>query len=976
MKRILLYILLLLGAGCKVTQPLTDNAGQQPEASARTASEEVSYAATDSVNNVKRDIHVSPADTSAIQDAGLTTDIASTDETLLTDSITVFSGDDGMYADSGSLPTDSLTTDTIPLRKGALEAAVEYKARDSIIWTAENIAYLFGEGDVKYQQIGLNAEIIQVKMDSSLLHAVHGVDTLGEKFGYPVFTEGDQTLDATEMYYNFKTRKAYAIDVLTRQGEGYVTATVSKKMADNVINMQNGFYTTCDADHPHFHITMTKAKARTGKDIVTGPAYLVIEDVPLYLLGLPFAFFPFTDTYSSGVIMPTYGDEMSRGFFLRNGGYYFALSDYYDLALTGEWYTKGSWGLNGRTSYRKRYKYSGNFDLSYMVTKLGDKGLDDYSEAKDFKVRWSHTQDAKANPYRTVSASIDYSTSSFDRKNLNTLYTNSATNNNKSSSVSISKRFPNKPFNISSTMNIRQRSQDSSVSVSLPDLNFSLSRIYPLKRKNPVGKERWYEKVSMNYSGQLKNSISTKEDQLFKSSLIKDWQNAMVHRTSVGATYNALSYINLSPSVSYTERWYTNRMDYSYNSDKKAVAQDTTYGFYRVYDYNASVSASTTMYGMFVPWKPFRKIATRIRHRMDPSVSFSLTPDFGDPRYGYYRDYINGMNGMADTLNYSPFSGQLFGVPGKGKSGSISFTLDNNIEAKVPDATDPSGEKKVSIIDKLSGSMSYNLMADSMNWSNLRTNLRVKLGGYTLNLNAEFDTYMYEYDETRKTLYRINKTRWEAGKGIGRLRSTGTSYAYTFSNDTFKKWFGGGGGKKKKGSSEVGMAGENGADPNTPDSQYGAEENVTAEAERSGSLRKKKEKSDGEYDYDGYYNAVIPWSFSINYNLAVGYGSINEKKKEYNHKLTHALSFNGNIQPTKNWRIDFNATYDFDNKKISYMTCSISRSMHCWQMSANIIPIGPLKSYSFTISASASMLSDLKYDQSSSPYNNRMDSWY
>ncbi|MDR2916500.1 MAG: LPS-assembly protein LptD [Tannerella sp.] len=976
-------MLLLIGTGCKVTQQPVNKAEPQPDLSPEMKSERVLHI-TDSLKSTGKETVISSTDSLiSVMDSLITEDRISADTTGVsqTDSLTTLP-DSMMPANNGELAADSLATDTIPPKKGALEATVDYEAKDSIVWAAGNMAYLYGESDVKYQNIELKAEIIQMSMDSSLLYAVHGVDSLGEEFGHPVFSEGDQNLEAKEMHYNFKTRKASAKYVVTEQGEGYVTASITKKMADDVMNMEGGRYTTCDEhDHPHFYIRMTKAKVRPGKDIVTGPAYLVIEDVPLFPLVLPFAFFPFTDSYSSGIIMPTYGDEMNRGFFLRDGGYYFALSDYYDLALTGEIYTKGTWGLSGRTSYRKRYKYSGNISLSYLTTITGDKGLDDYQKRKDFSVKISHSQDPKANPFRTISASVDYSSSSYDRNQQQNI--NNATQNNKGSSVSLSQRFPNSPFSLSATMNINQRSQDSSVSVTLPDMALTMNRIYPLKRKNAIGKERWYEKISLSYNAQLKNSISTKEDQLFKSNLVKDWNNGMMHQSQINATYSLLNYINISPNISYKERWYTHEIEQAYDPDlQRLTPSDTTYGFYRVYDYSASVAASTTLYGEFIPWKPFRKFVSKIRHRMDPSISFSAVPDFGDPKYGYYNyyTYIDGTHTMGnapDTITgyYSPFAGQLFGVPGQGKSGSITFSLDNNIEAKIPNADEPSGEKKISIIDKLAGSMSYNLVADSCNWSDLTTSMRLKLTkSYTLNLNAVFDTYTYGYNEEKKQAYKINKPRWTVGKGIGRLRSTGTSFSYTFNNDTFKKWFGGDGDSKKSNRSTDLEDDE--YDPYNPDDPYAQEEETAEETNnnKKGSIFDKKKQDDGDYDYEGYYKVSIPWSFSFNYNLSVGYDKFNPAKMEYNYKFVHALSFNGSIQPTKNWRINFNATYDVENHKISYATCNISRTMHCWQMSATIIPIGPYKSYSFSISANASMLKDLKYDQSSG--RNSGQPWY
>ncbi|MDR1724161.1 MAG: LPS-assembly protein LptD [Tannerella sp.] len=995
MKKIVLLTLLVVSAGCSILQHKGGNAGRHPEPLQETVRDEVVQASANSANSgadsLATDSILNNFALDLRSDSLHKDSLIAVSDSVVPDSIAPAVIDSAIMAENMSIHrNDTLMTDTMKRKKGGIEATVDYQAKDSIVWTAGNMAYLFGDGDVKYQNIELKSEIIQMNMDSSTIYAAYGVDSLGEEFGFPVFTEGEQNIEAKQMRYNFKTEKATARNVVTQQGEGYVTAELTKKLPNDVMNMQDGKYTTCDEhEHPHFYINMTKAKVRPGKDIVTGPAYLVVEDVPLFPLVLPFAFFPFTDTYSSGILMPSYGDEMSRGFYLRNGGYYFALSDYFDLALTGEVYTKGSWGISGQTSYRKRYKYSGNFDMSYLTTITGDKGMPDYSKSNDFKVRWSHSQDAKANPFRTFSASVDYSTSSYDRKQLNSLYTSAATQNNKGSSINMTQRFPNKPFSISATMNINQRSQDSTVSVTLPDLTLTLSRIYPLKRKNAIGKERWYEKISMSYTGYLRNNISTKEDKLFKSSLVRDWKNGMQHTIPVSATYSLFDAINISPSFNYVERWYTNKVNQAYDPERRQLAVvDTTYGFYRIYNYSASVSASTTLYGTFVPIKPLRKLFTKVRHRFDPSLSYSMTPDFGDPKYGFYQNYmyVNGLSGdigaMPDTIKgyYSPFSGQLFGVPGRGKSGSVSLSLDNNIEAKIPDEEEPSGERKISIIDKLSLSTSYNLAADSFQFSDLSSSIRLKLSkSYTLNLSMMFDTYMYDYNETTGQVRRVNKTRYQFAKGfgkIGRLRSTGTQFSYTLSNDTFKKLFGGDGEsksrKKNNRNDDEDYDEDELDDPNNP---MNPDNDLRQAGEnRKSPLNSKKKKTDGEYDEDGYYNATVPWSLSFSYSLSLSYGAFNPKILEYDYKLVNSLSFNGNIQPTKNWRVTFNATYDFDNKKISYMTCNISRTMHCFQMSASIIPIGPLKSYSFTISANSSMLKDLKYDQSSTPYNGQ--SWY
>jgi hypothetical protein len=859
--------------------------------------------------------------------------------------------------DVAGADTTAAAADTVEVAKSALEAAVEYKSRDSMVFLAGNVAYLFGDGDVKYQQIQLQSEQIRMSVDSSNVFATYGTDSTGREFGYPVFINGEQQVESKAIRYNFRTRKAYARESLTQQGEGFLTAGETKKMADNSMNMYDGMYTTCDEhDHPHFYIKLSKFKVRPGKDIVSGPVYLVIEDVPLPL-GLPFAFFPFSSTYSSGVIMPTYGDEMLQGFYLRDGGYYFALSDHVDLALTGEVYTKGSWGVNARSSYRKRYKYSGNLAFSYQETVWGEKGFDDYQKSKSFKINLTHTQDPKANPYRTVSASVNISTNQYDRNQIKDRYSPTSTENNKGSSVSISQRFPNSPFSMSATMNVNTRSSDSSVYVSLPNLALTLSRVFPFKRKNAIGKERWYEKISMSYNGSLQNSITASERELFSKNLVRDWKNAMDHNIPVSATYTAFGYLNISPSFRYHERWYTNRVVQQYDTAQNRLAPvDTTYGFHRVYDYGMSVSASTTLYGTFTPWRIFGDRVQQIRHRMEPSVSLNYTPDFGDPRYGFWQqyEYVN-RDGQTVYGTYSPYAGQLFGVPGQGEQGSVSFSLDNNVEAKVRSNRDSTGVAKISLIDNLSFGISYNMAAKSFRWSDSRAAIRLKLSkSYSVNLAGTFDTYLYDEKGNR-----IDKPRWtQRGKGFGRLRGTSTSFSYTLNNDTFKKLFGGASSSPAPDARRTGEPEDAAADDASDPSAEGVATGTR--------LREQRHGTAGEYDADGYYMARVPWSFSFNYNIGLSYGEFDPDIREYRYRLTHALSFNGNVQPTQKWNISFNATYDFDQKKLSYMTCNVTRDLHCFRMSASIIPIGYRKSYMFSIAVNSSLLKDLKYQQSSS----------
>jgi len=871
----------------------------------------------------------------------------------------------------------SVTTDTIPRKKSMIEAQVIYQATDSVVLTAGNMAYLYGKGDVKYQQIQLQAEHIQMNMDSSIVFAKYAVDSLGVEFGYPLFIDGQQQVESKAMRYNFRTKKGLSIESLTQQGDGFLTARVTKKMTDNTMNILDGQYTTCDEhDHPHFYIQLTRAKTRPGKNLVAGPAYLVIEDVPLYFIGLPFAFFPFTQTYSSGILMPTYGEDMTQGFFLRDMGYYFALNDYLDLAVRGDLYTKGSWGLSARSSYKKRYKYSGGIDAAYIITKTGDKGFDDYSVSKSFKINWTHQQDPKSNPFRTFSASVNFMTNQFDYNNIKNQGIPQSTENTKGSSINITQRFPNSPWNISASMNINQTMRDSSLYVMLPTLSINMGMTAPFKRKNAIGPERWYEKIKISYSGRMSNSLNSKENVFLQKNIIRDWTNGMTHQIPVSASYTALNYINITPSFNYQERWLTKKELMSWDDSIHSLVTDTTlYGFYRVYNWSASVSAGTTFYGFYKPWPVFGGFINTIRHRIEPSIAFSYAPGYGDPKYGFYQNYSYIRNGVEVHDTYSPYSNssqQFGGLPNKIKQGNISFSISNNLEAKVRSKEDSTGFKKISLIDNLSLSTAYNLAADSMNWSDINASIRMKLSkSYTLNLSGSFDVYTYNSDGTR-----INVPRWAAGKGFGRLRGTGTSLSYTFDNNflktnpivkTVRKLFG-----------LEEPEGGTGAPANRANTESNNETTMpgsTPETPATGTrLRTAKKSDSGDYDADGYYKATVPWSLNVSYGMQLGYGPFNKEKLEYDYIITNSLSFSGSIQPTPKWRINYNGSYDFKLKKIPYFTLNISREMHCFTMTASVVPVGMRKTYTFSIAVSSSLLKDLKYDQSSSYWNSMR--WY
>ena len=842
-------------------------------------------------------------------------------------------------------------------KKEPLDAPVTYEANDSIVFTEGGFAHLYGQSKVNYEKIELTSEVITMNMDSSTVYARGIVDSLGVASGLPIFKEGDTPYESKEMRYNFKSKKGFINSIVTQQGEGYVVSEEAKKGADDAIYMRHGKYTTCDEhDHPHFYLKLSMAKVRPKKNAVFGPAQLVVEDVPLPI-AIPFGFFPFNSSYSSGFIMPTFGDEMNRGFYLRDGGYYFAISDNMDLKVLGEIFTKGSWGLSTQSNYAKRYKYAGSFNASYLVTKTGEKNMPDYMETKDFKIAWSHRQDPKASPNSTFSANVNFATSSYDRRNLSSLYNpQQYSNNTKASSVSYSRTFPSIGLNLSSTFNITQNTRDSSISVTLPDLNISLNRIYPFKRKKAAGEERWYEKLSFQYTGRMTNSITTKDNLLLKQGL-GDWKNGMQHSIPVSATFTLFKYFNLVPSFNYTERWYANKVMQSFDQASQAVVRDTISGFNRVYNYNTSLQVNTKLYGFFKPWKVFGDKVQMIRHVFTPSVSFSYAPDFGEARYGYYDTYTyTDAKGEVRTVEYSPYQGMAFGVPGKGMQKSFNFSIDNNVEMKIKSDKDTTGVRKISLIDQLSANMSYNAAAQTRPWSDLSMNLRLKLTkSYTFNMNASFATYAYQYDE-RGNIVVGDRTEWSYGR-FGRFQGYSGSFSYTFNNDTWKKWFGKDDDENKK--------------KGTPENE-GADDEYLTDEERE-ELRKKqsqpRRKEQANISDDGYLAFKMPWSLSLSYSYSIREDKdkekFNRKTMRYPYALTHSLNASGNVKLGSRWNVNYSSGYDFTQKKMAMTTVNISRDLHCFTMSCGLV-FGPFTSYNFSIRAVSSMLTDaLKWDQRS-----------
>lgn len=851
-----------------------------------------------------------------------------------------------------SLAMDSLALDTTP-KKEPLDAPVIYEASDSIVFTKGGFAHLYGSGKVNYQNIELTSQLITMNMDSSTVFARGVADTTGVEQGTPVFKDGETPYESKMMRYNFKTKKGFINSIVTQQGDGYVTSEESKKGANDEIYMRHGKYTTCDNhDHPHFYLKLSMAKVRPKKDVVFGPAQLVVEDVPLPI-AVPFGFFPFSSSYSSGFIMPTYGDEMNRGFYLRDGGYYFAISDQFDLKLLGEIYTKGSWGLSAASTYNKRYRYSGYFNASYLVTKQGEKNMPDYMVSKDFRVQWSHRQDAKANPNSTFSASVNFTTSSYDKSSLSTLYDplSSYSNNTKASSISYLRNFPEIGLNLSGTFNITQNTQDSSVNMTLPDLNITLNRIYPFKRKNSAGDQKWYEKISFQYTGALTNKVNTKDNLLFKTPFSK-WETGMRHSIPVEATFSLFKYINVTPSFQYTERWYTRKVMQHYDYTLKEAVKDTINGFNRVYDYNMSVSMNTKLYGMYKPLFMKSKEIT-IRHVVTPSVSYTYTPDFGASRFGYYENYVyTDEDGEVRMVEYSPYSGMPYGVPGQGVSQNISMSLKNNLEMKMASDKDTTGYKKISLIDDLTGQLSYDIARKR--WSDLTLNARLKLTkNYTFNMNARFKTYAYKFDENGRVV-ESDRTEWSYGR-FGRFDGYRGSLSYTLNNETFKKWFGKGDEKdgKNKGKKE-----DTDSEEDEEDEELNTNQNT----------QPKRKTENAKIDSDGYLAFQLPWSLSLSYSYRIQEDrtkDINIKTMRYPYSFSHQVNISGNVKLGSRWNITYLSGYDFDTKKMSMTQMNITRDLHCFNMSCGLV-FGPFTSYNFSIRANSTMLTDaLKWDQRS-----------
>ena len=814
--------------------------------------------------------------------------------------------------DSAGIPIDTIRKDSTQ-SKPLFDDLIDYNADDSVRFSIqEKKVYLYGNGFVKYLTTELRADYIELDMDKKLAMATGVPDSVGKLKGTPKFKDGGQEFESTELHYNFDTKKGYVTEIITQEGEGYIQGKTTKKMSDSVYCVKHGMYTTCDEhDHPHFGLNMSKAKMIKDKKIFVGFTNLELEGIPLPIF-IPFGFFPITKKATSGLIMPTYGEERMRGFNLRGGGYYIYINDYIDMNITGDIYTNGSWGLQYATQYRKRYKFNGNLNFTISKNYVSEKGLPDYQESSDWSVRWTHTQDGKANPYSSFSASVDMSSANNNYYNANTV--DGIANQRKQSSISWSKKWPESPFSLSGSFNHSQNSRDSSIAITLPNLSLRMTQIYPFRKKGKSGEMKWYDNIGVSYSAELRNSIQTKEDKLFKSSFERDWSNGFKHNIPISLQFKIAKDVTFTPSLNYNGYLNLKTIEKIWIPDTSAnggqfITRDVP-GLNYSHDYSASgsIGYTPTIYGMFM-FKPGCKVVA-IRHMIRPSISASYTPAI-KPLGNYKKSYFDGEKEVEydihEGLTYRP------NTTGGKQSGSISFSLDNNVEMKVRNDKDTTGDeefKKVKLLESFRLSTSYNPFADSMNFSNISISARTKIlnNKVDLNFSGTIDPYAIDTNNVRYNKYH--------GK-LGRLTNATISTNFSFSAD-------------------------------------------------NGQNKEKKNDLVGGF-YDDYMDFDVPWNISISYNFTYSRPSPYRSPT-----ISQIVNFSGDLSLTPKWKINFQSGYDIKNKEVTSTSFSVTRDLHCWEMTFNCMPFGQHQSYNFEIHVRSSLLRDLKLTKRDSWYDRRL----
>lgn len=834
------------------------------------------------------------------------------------------------------------------LDKSSLSRPAFSGAKDSIrqdFSNGQRKMYYWGDVEVSYDNIKLKADYMEYDMATGTVFARGTYDSLSKEWkGQPEMTQGGQTFNMEEVRYNFNTRKARITNMITKEDDGILHGKNIKMMPDKSINITKGKYTVCDLEHPHYYLKLSSAKVVTkpSQKTVFGPAHLVVEDVDLPI-GIPFGFIPKRPDRATGLLMPSFGEENARGFYMRDAGMYFVLGDYFDMSLTGDYYTLGSWAANLNSRYMVKYKFSGNLAVNYSVDQTGEKGSTDFFQSKNFGVRWSHSQDSKAHPGTSFSASVNFSSPSNSRYNSHSV--SEALQNQISSSVSYSKNWNGK-FNLSVNALHSQNSRDSSYSFTLPNVTFSVSTFYPFKIKNRVGKERFYEKFALGYNTSIQNKINFKASEFGEPGFMDKFQNGMAHNFSIKLPdFTLLKYLNVAPNVSYGMNWFFRKSEAYFDPETNSVKTEMgkqfgTFG--ATHNYSGSVSMSTRIYGMF-DFGRYHKIQA-IRHVVSPSVSMSFSPEKGKAFNGWRTlNYIDTL-GVRKSYDYNIYQGQINSAPGKGKSATMSISIGNNLEAKVRDMSDTTGKgnKKVKILDQLNISTGYNFLADSLKMNNVGISMSTSIfGKLGINGNMNFDPYAINERGQRVNRYNII----ENGVPL-RLTNVSGSLSYSLSGKGTVK---GNDGSKSSGGSEGGSG--NAAD------YY---------------RRIYYHPLTGEYIPGGwlyYTNPNVPWSVNLNYNFSMN-RSYNYANNQLSRKdnITQTLGVQGNVQLTPKMSVQAQSGWDFTAMKMTTTQFSFRYDLHCFNISVSWVPSGMYQSYSFLISANAAALADLLRFKKSTSY--------
>lgn len=836
------------------------------------------------------------------------------------------------------------------LKTGSLSAPAFSGAKDSIIEDFTNgkkIIYYYGDVTVKYLTLELKAAYMEYDVDKRVVFAKGMLDTAGILVGKPIMSENGKSYTMEEVTYNFDSRKAGIKNIITQEDEGFLHGAKLKKLADNTMNISGAKYTTCDLDHPHFYLKMPVARVITGKNPMTvfGPSYLVLEDVPTPFF-LPFGFVPKIKNRSGGLLIPTYGEEIARGFFLKGLGYYFVLGNNLDLSVTSDIYSMGSWSLQLNSRYKKRYKYNGLFSLTMSNNQTGEKDGPDFVQSRDFGLQWNHTQDSKSRPGMSFTASVNFSSPSNNKYNTTSIQ--NALQNQISSSISFSKNWAGTPFSIAASALHSQSSLDSSYSINFPNLRFDVRTIYPFRKLSSVGKRKFYEEISFQYNTSIDNSIKFKASQVTEPDFLSLFKSGMKHNFQIGLpSFSLFKYIQLSPSISYGMNWFFQKNTKEYNSETNLVEDNMsnlfeTFGITQ--DFSGGLSANTRITGIFNLGKKGK--LQKIRHMITPSLSFSFRPEMGTSWNGYTQYNYVDINGIQHTLDYNKYSGQINSPPSPGKSAAINFSMGNNIEGKVIDDADTSGDgfKIVKLIDNLALGGSYNFLADSMNMSNISINLSTTIfGKLGLSANAVLDPYAIDGTGKRINKYNI------AQNGIlnfARLINSSLSFTYQISGEG--KGAGGSGAPPGGGKGSSGL---------------GADKISGVKTEAMEYTKVYYHPITGEYIPGGwvyYLEPNIPWSVNFNYNMTYNreYNYTNELLTT-KHNYIQTLGISAQIRFTPALNVNLNTGVDIVNKKLTTTQLNATYDLHDFIISFSWIPQGQWQSWSFRINAKASALADL-----------------